>query len=525
MFDPLQALAVKNDCDARRKIYVDHSNGHNGHSITRAHESGNPLDELLSKQYAPPSDLTQFDTPGNRKRVAVVGSGASGLAAAYELEQQGHHVTVYESTDRIGGRIKTARFADGSNQELGAMRIPSNHLMTLGYIYKFGLRRFLKPFLNYNPNAFVSFRGRTERLKNADKIGEDLNLQERERANPFELAEKIMIDVVRTMSDDVRASFFSSIQKGLLAELGSMTLRSFLESDGWTHDCVDFLLHSTGMQQYHGASCAEVLLDFFGLYKTEQFRLDGGMDQLTHGFVDHLKKPVITGTRVIGIEVVQDGLVIRFCQNNLPGREKFDYGVIAVPTPAISKIDFSPELPCRQADAFRSVGYASSAKTILHADHSFWTQDGIVGGGGSFTDRPIQQVWYPGSDTPEFQGCALTGSYTWEQNARRMAAMPEEERYQFVVKELSRLHPDCEKHVDGYQHVVWDQEVGVGAFAYFAPGDHNRYQPEMVKPFPEQQPRLWFAGEHLSVAHAWIQGALQTGVQAAINILRAPCRS
>ncbi len=39
----------------------------------------------------------------DRKRVAVVGSGPAGLAAADQLNKMGHSVTVYERADRIGG--------------------------------------------------------------------------------------------------------------------------------------------------------------------------------------------------------------------------------------------------------------------------------------------------------------------------------------------------------------------------------------------------------------------------------------
>ena len=39
------------------------------------------------------------------KKVAVIGSGPSGLAAADQLNQRGHEVTVYERDDRIGGLL------------------------------------------------------------------------------------------------------------------------------------------------------------------------------------------------------------------------------------------------------------------------------------------------------------------------------------------------------------------------------------------------------------------------------------
>jgi glutamate synthase (NADPH/NADH) small chain len=47
------------------------------------------------------------EPPGKRtaKKVAVIGSGPAGLAAAAELNKAGHTVTVYERADRIGGLL------------------------------------------------------------------------------------------------------------------------------------------------------------------------------------------------------------------------------------------------------------------------------------------------------------------------------------------------------------------------------------------------------------------------------------
>ena len=45
------------------------------------------------------------DIPRTKKRVAVIGSGPAGLAAADQLNLRGHNVTVYERSDRIGGLL------------------------------------------------------------------------------------------------------------------------------------------------------------------------------------------------------------------------------------------------------------------------------------------------------------------------------------------------------------------------------------------------------------------------------------
>ena len=40
------------------------------------------------------------------KKVAIVGSGPAGLAAAQQLARVGHDVTVFEKNDRIGGLLR-----------------------------------------------------------------------------------------------------------------------------------------------------------------------------------------------------------------------------------------------------------------------------------------------------------------------------------------------------------------------------------------------------------------------------------
>ena len=45
-------------------------------------------------------------------RLAVVGGGIAGLAAAWEGLQQGADVVVLEASERLGGKIRTER-ADG----------------------------------------------------------------------------------------------------------------------------------------------------------------------------------------------------------------------------------------------------------------------------------------------------------------------------------------------------------------------------------------------------------------------------
>ena len=59
-------------------------------------------------EYAFENNLVNEVAPAVRtgKKVAVVGSGPSGLAAAQMLNSRGHSVTVYERSDRVGGLLR-----------------------------------------------------------------------------------------------------------------------------------------------------------------------------------------------------------------------------------------------------------------------------------------------------------------------------------------------------------------------------------------------------------------------------------
>ncbi len=505
--------------------------------------------------------LNNFDNKlSPRRRVGIIGAGIAGLVAAYELNKLGHEVTVYEASDRVGGRIYTHRFGDGTYAELGAMRIPAHHHSTLYYVKECNLS--LRPFVNFNSNAYYHIGGKRARLSEWQKIASSFTLRADEsNKDPRIILEDAMVEAFARIPTSEKYDIFSNIRAGVATNFDSISLRQALvESNGMSMEAFDLIGSTTSLLQYEHASFLEVLIDYFGLFRIDQYEIIGGMDMLPNSLAVRLKDNIKLSSRINRVRVNQEGGVTLYVEESATEQvftKDFDFVICTTPAPATARIEFTPSLSSTTSSALRGVHYASSAKTIFHVKKRIWEIEDGIAGGGSFTDELLQQCWYPSDNAHKaddvlvagFTGdeneenrfsyasrswiplsaevsslpAALTASYTWERNARRITALGAKNRELEIIKTLEKLHPGIADYVDDVVHFSWDKQEspGGGAFAYFAPGDHSRYMSAMQAPFPREDSRLFFAGEHLSVAHAWIQGAIDTGLKAVRQILQA----
>ncbi len=81
-----------------------------------------------------------------------------------------------------------------------------------------------------------------------------------------------------------------------------------------------------------------------------------------------------------------------------------------------------------------------------------------------------------------------------------------------------RIHPSVLTEFEvGATHAWYNDPWARGAFALFEPEQQTRLQAAIVAP----EGRIHFAGEHTSLYHAWIQGALESGIRAAREVNEA----
>ncbi|PON95316.1 Protoporphyrinogen oxidase [Trema orientale] len=82
---------------------------------------------------------TKQDKPSSVKRVAVIGAGISGLAAAYKLKSHGLNVTVFEADGRAGGKLRSVS-RDGLIWDEGANSMTESEVEVQDLLDNLGIR-------------------------------------------------------------------------------------------------------------------------------------------------------------------------------------------------------------------------------------------------------------------------------------------------------------------------------------------------------------------------------------------------
>jgi monoamine oxidase len=153
-------------------------------------------------------------------------------------------------------------------------------------------------------------------------------------------------------------------------------------------------------------------------------------------------------------------------------------------------------------------------KIFFQCRRRFWELDDGIFGGGTITDLPIRNTYYPEHGRETGRG-VLLASYTWSEDAQRWGSLSSDERIEQAIEDVAQIHPQILKEFEVGASVSWHEDkFAGGAFALFEPGQQTRLYETIIAP----EGRIHFAGEHASLAHAWIQGAIESGLRAAWEV-------
>lgn len=454
--------------------------------------------------------------PQAAKRVIIIGSGIAGLVAAFELKRQGHDPLILEATHRVGGRVKTIRdFAPGLYAEAGAMRIPRVHDLTLAYCDLFGLE--LRPFVMGNPRTLVHINGQRMTVDEADARPESL---------PFDLADHEKGKTWTELWNEATSEFRQRYDEGghsslddLLRDYDHFSIREFLVARGFSEGAIELYGVMSFRESNMNAAVVEQLREIVGKSFEDMQEIVGGLDLLPQAFYAHLKPNVRFGAEVTAIEQSPDAVTVHYRGHAGRASVTGDHAIVTIPFSVLRDIEILGDGFSRaKQKAIRELNYNASAKILFQVRHRFWEwEDGIVGG-TTVTDLPIRRICYPSFSDPDDERGTLLASYTWGQDALRWGAMDAESMIEQALEDVAQIHPSIttEFEVGAVQDWYGDPWAR-GAFALFEPEQWTRLQESIIAP----EGRIHFAGEHTSLYHAWIQGALESGIRAATEVHEA----
>jgi monoamine oxidase len=209
--------------------------------------------------------------------------------------------------------------------------------------------------------------------------------------------------------------------------------------------------------------------------------------------------------------------------------ETFDYIICAIPFSTLREVEIKPLFSNRKMQAIKEFNYIDAQRTVFLCNRRFWEEDteyGRIIGGISSTDLPIQLTVYPSDHAlykshpkpnPDEPG-VLVASYSTTLDGTRLGSINEQRRTEVIKRNVEEVHGLPKGYLDSvvmeYKTVHWNAEPWFrGAFAITFPEQKSIFSYNILK--PEYNNRIFFAGEHTSSKHGWMQGALHSGKLAA----------
>ena len=474
------------------------------------------------------------DHPRARDRtVAIVGAGMAGLVSAWILNNKGFKIVLYEASSRVGGRIKTFRegFTSGLHAEAGAMRIPESHKLTRELCSHFNLK--LIDFPAQNKNTWVFINGVRIRRSEYDDKNFDFGLpyiKGRTAKEAFKLTTDCLGEIYNKNEFDLDhislGEYLRAFTKTKTRSINPVTEKP-IEYNVITKADIDLIGLEFGAADLH-ASLLEAYRDHYVMDDKNKHQIEGGMDLLPQKIAETIKDDVCYNARVTEIKKGKEKAFKIYYEHTVIHRRdtsSADFVILAAPFSALTHVRLEDVLkndPAR-LHAIRNLHYENSTKIALEFKKRFWEKEGIHGG-NSVTDLPIRWVYYPSDEERPPHGSLrgiLLASYTWGDDSLRWGSLNHDDRIRFALRDIAKLHkiPEskCEKLlVGGMSHSWAEDEYTFGAFCLSNPHQEHELFDATWKPYNG----VYFAGEHTSLKHAWIEGAVESGIRVACEIYK-----
>jgi monoamine oxidase len=453
------------------------------------------------------------------QKVIVVGAGLAGLAAAYELGERGHEVTVLEAQLRPGGRVYTLRspWSDGLYADAGAIDFTTAYRHLMRYVKVFDLK--ISPIQGEPGTATVChLRGKRFVARPPVKPDWPFAITAEER----KLGVGGMLEKYLASVDEIGDPTAPDWRIESYRRFDQMTVAQLLMSQGASPGAVDMLSYAVGVGYgWDTGSALHRMISDFALFEkgNEALRvIDGGFDLLPAAFARVLRERIRYGSPVV--RIVQEPDAVRAVVRRRDGAEEVltaDRLICTAPCPALRRIAWTPELPAAKRRIVEQLEYTPVTRIFVQARRRIWAEAGLAG--TSPTDLPIQMVAEHPLARAADQGPRgileghIRGPVAAEVGARDQAA-----QVSLAIENLDLLHPGFAQVAEGGVAVNWAADPWAGGgYPWWLPGQLTTWMPELAR----AEGRVHFAGEHTSALGRTMEGALASGNRAALEIDQA----
>ena len=454
-----------------------------------------------------PPKQGRLEKRGHPRRVIVVGAGLAGLAAAFELTEAGHEVTVLEAQTRVGGRVHTLRdpFVDGLYAEEGATSFLDTHHSVLHYTKLFEL-----PLDELLPSgvAIRHFRGRRFRVTEPlSKWPFDLPPDEKQ-LTLSNLYAKYEGQIYHELGDPTAVDW----QVAAFAKYDRLTYPELLRTRGASAETTALLTAGWGGVWGDGVdsvSALMVLRDYKDAIQSKYaYRIRDGSDLLARAFAARLKERIRLGSAVVRIEQDRREARAVFKVGGAHDKAAADYLICAIPFSVLRDLEIDPPFSPAKERAVRELPYKSITRISVPCQRKFWADEGLDG--WAETDREFSEVRDITRHQPGSRG--ILQADAGSSHARAIAQIADHAREALVLRELENVFPGISRYFEGCLFKCWDDDRWArGAASWYRPGQMVELWPHVATP----EKRVHFAGDHTSAWIHWMQGALQSGVRAA----------
>jgi monoamine oxidase len=442
-------------------------------------------------------------------RIAIVGGGIAGLNALHHLQKKGLNATIYESSNRTGGRIfsVTDAMGPGTWTEFGGEFVDTNHADMWELAKEFDLElidyaqeseaRLIKEAFFFNGQHYTlaqvveEFRKFAPRMQ-ADiyKLDGDISYQSRNR---------------------------------VARKLDRIPLSQYLEmvgATGWIKRLIEVAYESEyGLSPDQQSSLNLLLListetpngqwEIFG-ESDERYKVRNGNQSIPNALAEKHAQHIETGLALESIRQRGSAYALQFMGMGAPVIA--DFVVLTVPFTILRKIDMKLDMPPVKRRCINELGYGSNAKLMLGMKSHFWRAKGYSG--LVYSDNGIPNGWDNAQlQTKDDQAAGLSILFGGRRGTNVGHGTQEEQKEKYL-KLWEQIFPGATAAFSGkIARMDWPTYPhALGSYICPTLGQYTSIIGA------EQMPlgNVFFAGEHCGGDFAgFMNGAAQSGREAA----------